>query len=55
MYLSVPVLFFVFLRVKDAVSNDKLFEAFTKHKHTERIKKVLSSQEGDAKMDASLL
>jgi len=34
LYLSVPVLFFVFLRLKDAVSNDKLFETFTKHKNT---------------------
>ena len=41
--------------MKDAVWDDKLFEAFTKHTNAERNKKVLRSQEGGAKMDASLL
>ena len=52
--MSVPVLFFVFSRLKDAVPNDKLFEAFTKHTNTERDKKVLCSQGVGTKMDASL-
>jgi hypothetical protein len=51
----VPLLFFVSSRLKEAVSDDKLFEAFTKHTNTERDKKVLSSQGGGSKMDASLL
>ena len=53
--MSVPHLFLVSPRLKDAVWDDKLYEAFTKHRNAERNKKVLSSREGDAKMDASLL
>ncbi len=41
--------------LKDMVLDDKLYEAFTKHRNVEGDKKVLYHQGGDTEMDASFL